>query len=182
MSATLQHAIHTNSARKELQNLHAGDSVLLSGTIYTARDAAHKKLCTLIAEKQPLPFELQEAAIYYAGPTPTKDNGQIGSIGPTTSSRMDIFAPILLANGLALMIGKGARDEAVCNAIMQNNAAYFCAAGGLGALISKSILSSEEIAFPELGCESIKKLTVENMPLIAAILPNGENIFNRQDT
>ncbi len=182
MSSTSAYTIHTDSVRKDLRNLHAGDAVLLSGTIYTARDAAHKKLCALLAEQQPLPFNLQNAVIYYAGPTPTKANGQIGSIGPTTSSRMDAFAPTLLANGLALMIGKGTRNESVCNAIMQNNAAYFCAAGGLGALISKSICSCEEIAFPELGCESIKKLTVKNMPLIAAILPNGENIFDRQDT
>lgn len=182
MNAAQPYKIHTDSVRKELLNLHAGDSVLLSGTIYTARDAAHKKLCALIAGQQPLPFALQDTVIYYAGPTPTKDNGQIGSIGPTTSSRMDAFAPTLIANGLALMIGKGTRSESVCNAIHQHNAAYFCASGGLGALISKSIRSCEEIAFPELGCESIKKLTVENMPLIAAILPNGENIFDRQDT
>ena len=182
MSTAKTHRIHTDSVRTDLQNLHAGDAVLLSGTIYTARDAAHKKLTTLIAEHRKLPFALQNAVIYYAGPTPTKNDGQIGSIGPTTSSRMDAFAPELIANGLALMIGKGVRNADVCNAIMQYNAAYFCAAGGLGALISKSITSCEEIAFPELGCESIKKLTVENMPLIAAILPNGENIFNRQDT
>ncbi|MBE6811649.1 MAG: TRZ/ATZ family protein [Ruminococcaceae bacterium] len=182
MSTTQPFYVHTDSVRKDIQNLHAGDAVMLSGTIYTARDAAHKKLCAMIADQQPLPIELQDAVIYYAGPTPTKDNGQIGSIGPTTSSRMDAFAPTLLANGLALMIGKGTRNEAVCNAIINNKAAYFCAAGGLGALISKSILNCKEIAFPELGCESIKKLTVENMPLIAAILPNGENIFNRQDT
>ncbi len=182
MTIAQPYKVHTDTVREQFQLLHAGDSVLLSGTIYTARDAAHKKLCTLIAEKKALPFELQDAVIYYAGPTPTKDNGQIGAIGPTTSSRMDAFAPTLLANGLALMIGKGTRSDTVCTAIKQNNAAYFCASGGLGALISKSITSCEEIAFPELGCESIKKLTVENMPLIAAILPNGENIFNRQDT
>ena len=182
MNHTQPYTIHTDTVRNDLLNLHAGESVLLSGTIYTARDAAHKKLCALIREKMPLPFELRDAVIYYAGPTPTKDDGQIGSIGPTTSSRMDAFAPTLLENGLALMIGKGTRSESVCNAINQNNAAYFCAPGGLGALISKSIRSCEEIAFPELGCESIKKLTVENMPLIAAILPNGENIFDRQET
>lgn len=179
MNASAIRQIHTDHIRDKLQSLHAGDAILLSGTVYTARDAAHKKICALIENRQSLPFDLIDAVIYYAGPTPAKDNGQIGSIGPTTSSRMDTFAPTLLANGLAVMIGKGNRNTDVCNAIQQYNAAYFCASGGLGALISKSIVSCEEIAFTELGCESIKKLTVQDMPLTAAILPNGDNIFNR---
>lgn len=179
MSTTIK-SIHTDNIRQAIAGLHAGDAISLSGTIYTARDAAHKNLCKMINEGIALPFDLKNASIYYAGPTPTKDNGQIGAIGPTTSSRMDAFAPLLLDSGLALMIGKGERNTEVCNAVIRNHAAYFCATGGLGALISKSIINCEEIAFPELGCESIKRLTVINMPLIAAILPNGENIFRRQ--
>ena len=171
--------IHTDRIRSEIGQLSVGTPVLLSGTIYTARDAAHKRLCTMIANGEPLPFSLCDAVIYYAGPTPTKDDGTIGSFGPTTASRMDAFAPVLLNNGLAAMIGKGGRTDAVCDAVDKNGAVYFCASGGLGALISQSILSCEEIAFRELGCESIKKLTVRDMPLITAILPGGKNIFKK---
>ncbi len=169
--------IDVASVRRHLDKLKVGDSILLSGTIYTARDAAHKKLCKMIEDGADLPFSLHNAVVYYAGPTPTKNNGQIGSIGPTTSSRMDAFAPILLRNGLAAMIGKGDRHEAVYDAIKQFKGVYFCASGGLGALISKSIISCEEVAFHELGCESIKKLTIKDMPLTVAILPSGESIF-----
>ena len=171
--------IDAASVRSHLEKLKIGDSILLSGTIYTARDAAHKKLCRMLEENQDLPFDLHNAVIYYAGPTPTKKNGQIGAIGPTTSSRMDAFAPILLKNGLAAMIGKGDRNAAIYEAITVFNGVYFCASGGLGALISKSIIECEEIAFAELGCESIKKLTVKDMPLTVAILPGGKSIFKR---
>lgn len=169
--------LKTDELRDALPLLHVGQNIYLHGTIYTARDAAHKRLCTMLGQGTELPFQLKDSIIYYAGPTPTKPNGQIGSIGPTTSSRMDAFAPVLLANGMVAMIGKGNRNEEVCNAIQLHNGAYFCASGGLGALISKSIISCEEIAFPDLGCESIKKLTVKAMPIISAILPNRENIF-----
>ena len=179
MNANQPVSLTTENLRDSFSSLHVGQSVLLSGTVYTARDAAHKRLCALLAENKPLPIELAGAVLYYAGPTPTKPDGQIGAFGPTTATRMDAFAPVLMQNGMAAMIGKGNRNENVCEAIRKNNAAYFCACGGLGALISRCITACEEIAFPELGCESIKKLTVCDMPLIAAILPNGENIFNK---
>lgn len=126
-----------------------------------------------------LPFSLDGAVIYYAGPTPTKPDGTIGSFGPTTSSRMDAFSPRLLDNGLKAMIGKGNRSPEVVEAIQRNKALYFCAGGGFGALISNSIISVEEIAFPELGCESIKKLVVKDFPLIVAIDSRGNSVFNR---
>lgn len=162
-----------------IPSLNVGDKVYLSGTIYTARDAAHARICSMIEENAPLPFELDGAVIYYAGPTPAKENGQIGSFGPTTSSRMDAFSPPLLDRGLIAMIGKGDRSRSVIDAIVRNKAVYFCAGGGLGALISNSIKAVEEIAFPELGCESIKKLTVDRFPLVTAVDCNGNSIFNR---
>ncbi|MBQ3087570.1 MAG: fumarate hydratase C-terminal domain-containing protein [Clostridia bacterium] len=173
--------LHTDALREAIPTLHVGQNIYLHGTVFTARDAAHKRLCAMIQEGKELPFQLKDAVIYYAGPTPTKPNGRIGSIGPTTSSRMDKFAPVLLANGLVAMIGKGNRNEDVCNAIRSHNGIYFCASGGLGALISKSVISCEEIAFAELGCESIKRLTIEAMPVTVAILPNGDNIFELKD-
>lgn len=159
--------------------LCAGDKVYLSGTVYTARDAAHSRLCGLIKEEKELPFELRGAIIYFAGPSPTKDDGTIGSFGPTTSSRMDAFSPTLLDRGLLGMIGKGNRSGDVIDAIVRNRAVYFCAGGGFGALISQTIEKIEEIAFPELGCESIKRLTVKNMPLTVGIDIHGNSIFNR---
>lgn len=159
--------------------LSAGDKVYLSGEIYTARDAAHSRLCTLIDEGKAFPFDINGAVIYFAGPSPTKSDGTIGSFGPTTSSRMDAFSPVLLERGLVGMIGKGNRSEAVIEAIVRNKAVYFCAGGGFGALISRSIENIKEIAFPELGCESIKLLNVRNMPLIVAVDSNGNSIFNR---
>lgn len=176
-----EYYITTDELNGYVNRLHCGDKVYLSGVIYTARDAAHLRLVGLINENRELPFDLAGAVIYYAGPTPTKDNGQIGSYGPTTSSRMDAFAPILLDKGLAAMIGKGNRNSDVINSIKNNSAVYFCAGGGLGALISKSITKVEEIAFPELGCESIKKLHIKDMPLITAIDCDGNSIFNRLD-
>ena len=159
--------------------LSAGDKVYLSGEIYTARDAAHSRLCALIREGKELPFDISGAVIYYAGPSPTKDDGTIGSFGPTTSSRMDAFAPMLLDLGLKAMIGKGNRSADVIDAIVRNDAVYFCAGGGFGALISQSIEKIEEIAFPELGCESIKRLTVRDMPLTVTVDSRGNSIFNR---
>lgn len=157
--------------------LRAGDRVLLSGTMFTARDAAHKKLFALLDAGQPLPFDLNDAVIYYAGPTPGHDDIIIGSCGPTTSGRMDAFAPRLYDLGLAATIGKGERDCAVAEAIIRNKAAYLCAVGGAGALISRHITAAEEIDFPELGCESIKKLTVEDLPLTVALDCFGGDIF-----
>ena len=159
------------------KTLRAGDSVTLSGTVYTARDAAHKRITEIMANGGQLPFALEGAVIYYAGPTPAPEGLAIGSCGPTTSSRMDGFAPMLLDNGLIAMIGKGQRSDEVCSAIERNGAVYFCAIGGAGALASKCIKSSEVIAFDDLGCESVKKLEIENFPLIVAIDCCGGNLY-----
>lgn len=172
--------INTAELKDKIPCLSCGDKVYLSGTVYTARDAAHSRLCSLIDEGKALPFDLCGAVIYYAGPTPEKPNGQVGSFGPTTSSRMDSFAPILLDRGLAAMIGKGDRSKEVVKSIVKNRAVYFCAGGGFGALISRSIKKVEEIAFTELGCESIKRLEVERLPLIVATDCNGKTIFHRK--
>jgi len=172
-----ERTLHTSQLREAIGELKAGNRVLLSGTIYTARDAAHKRLIALLDAGESLPFELDGALIYYAGPTPAQAGMAVGSCGPTTSSRMDGFAPRLLDLGLGGMIGKGERNEAVCDAIVRNKAIYFCAVGGAGALIANSILSAEEIAFPELGCESIKRMQIKDLPLTVAIDSEGGNIF-----
>ncbi len=172
--------IFAEQLKETAPSLHAGDNVLLSGVVYTARDAAHARFFSLLDQGAQLPFPLRGAVIYYAGPTPTKPGGQIGSFGPTTSARMDVFSPRLLDLGLAGMIGKGNRSEEVIAAIRRNRAVYFCAGGGFGALISRSIISMEEIAFPELGCESVKKLEVKNFPLIVAVDAAGNNLFQRE--
>ena len=171
--------LNTKDVRQAAQYLRAGDRVLLSGVVYTARDAAHARLFSLLDLGEPLPFPLQDAVIYYAGPTPRKPNGQIGSFGPTTSARMDRFSPRLLDLGLAAMIGKGDRSEQVVQSIRKNGALYFCAGGGFGALISRSIADMEEIAFPELGCESIKRLQVVGLPLLVGVDAHGNSIFQR---
>ncbi len=163
-----------------LNDIKCGDEVYLSGTIYTARDAAHKKLIELINNGEKLPFDLGGAVIYYAGPTETPPGAVIGSCGPTTSSRMDKFAPLLLDSGLACMIGKGGRSVTVVEAIKRNKALYLCAVGGAGAYIASCITSCEAVAFPELGCESIKKLTVKDMPTFCAIDSFGNDIFNQE--
>ncbi|MBQ8766055.1 MAG: fumarate hydratase C-terminal domain-containing protein [Clostridia bacterium] len=157
--------------------LKAGDRVVLSGTVYTARDAAHKRIIQLINSDDKLPFELNNSFIYYAGPTPTPDGLAIGSCGPTTSGRMDKFAPILLDLGLKGMIGKGPRNQDVIDAIIRNKAIYFCATGGAGALASKCITKCEVIAFDDLGCESVKKLEFNDFPLIVGIDCNGNSLF-----
>ncbi len=160
-----------------IPQLQVGDRVYLSGTIYTARDAAHKKLFALLDAGAPLPFALQGACIYYAGPTPGKNGMAVGSCGPTTSSRMDGFAPRLLDLGLSVMIGKGERNQAVKDAIVRNGAVYLCAVGGAGALIAKCIQSAQVIAFDELGCESVKRMQVERLPLTVAVDCRGNDIF-----
>ncbi len=159
--------------------IKAGDAVLLNGYIYTARDAAHKKMCEALKNGEPLPFDLKGACIYYAGPTQTPDGCVIGSIGPTTSSRMDKFTPTLLDLGLSAMIGKGDRDELVVDSIGKNKSLYFCAVGGAGAYIANCVKSCEVIAYPELGCESVKKLYVENFLVFCAIDAHKNSIFNR---
>lgn len=164
---------------REQQLLHAGDRVILSGTVYTSRDAAHKRLTAAMKEQGAagLPFPLQDAVIYYAGPTAAPPGRPIGACGPTTSGRMDPYAPMLLDAGLIAMIGKGERSQAVCDAIERNHAVYFCAVGGAGALAAAHITSCEVIAYDDLGCESVKRLTVSDFPLLVAIDSHGGNLF-----
>ena len=169
--------LNTSELKEKAKTLKAGDKVLLSGTVYTSRDAAHKRIKALIDKGEPVPYELSGAAIYYAGPTAAKDGMVIGSCGPTTSSRMDVYAPGFLDLGLSAMIGKGERSEAVCDAIRRNGAVYFCAIGGAGALACKCITECEVIAFEDLGCESVKRLKFENFPLIVAVDCHGGDIF-----
>lgn len=169
--------LNTNELKEKARSLRAGDKVLLSGTVYTSRDAAHKRIKALLDSGSELPYALDGAAIYYAGPTGAKDGMVIGSCGPTTSSRMDVYSPEFLDKGLSAMIGKGERSEAVCDAIKRNGAVYFCAIGGAGALACKCITECEVIAFEDLGCESVKRLTFREFPLTVAIDSVGGNIF-----
>ena len=173
------HYISTADFPSAAEKICAGDKVYLSGTVYTARDAAHGRIMELIKMGEPLPFDLKGASVYYAGPTPTPEGLAIGSCGPTTSGRMDSFSPHLLDLGLSCMIGKGQRNKAVCEAIVRNKAVYLCAIGGAGALASKCITSCEVIAFPDLGGESVKRLEFKDFPLIAAIDCHGGNLFTR---
>lgn len=173
--------IDTNTLRDHISELHYGDRVYLSGICHTSRDAAHMEIFRLLDEGGELPYPIKNSIIYYAGPTPGQKGMAVGSCGPTTSGRMDSFAPRLLDLGLSAMIGKGERNQAVIDAIVRNNAVYFCAVGGAGALIAKHIISAREIAFPHLGCESVKRLEIENLPLIVAIDSYGGNIFNERD-
>lgn len=169
--------LNTSELKEKAKTLRAGDKVLLSGTVYTSRDAAHKRIKSLMDSGEPIPYELSGAAIYYAGPTQAREGMAIGSCGPTTSSRMDVFSPEFLDKGLSAMIGKGERSEAVCEAIKRNGAVYFCAIGGAGALAAKCITECEVIAFEDLGCESVKRLTFKDFPLIVAIDSEGGNLF-----
>lgn len=169
--------IHAPLVAQELETLRAGDSVLLSGTIYTGRDAAHKRLCALVAEGKPLPFDIRGQVIYYAGPCPAKPGDAIGSCGPTTSYRMDAYAPMLCDLGLIGMIGKGQRSPAVIDAIRRNGGVYFAATGGAGALIAGSVKAARVIAFEDLGTEAIRELQVEDLPLIVAIDSEGGNLY-----
>ena len=161
-----------------IMDLKAGDSILLSGVVYTARDAAHKRLIEALEENKELPLPIKDQVIYYVGPSPAKENQVIGSAGPTTSYRMDPYAPKLLDLGLKAMIGKGARNEEVIDAIKRNKAVYLGAIGGAAALIAKSIEKSEVIAYDDLGAEAIRKLEVKDMPLIVVIDCKGNNLYN----
>lgn len=158
-------------------DLRAGDYVYLTGTVYTARDAAHKRMYEALQKGEELPLELQNNVIYYMGPSPAREGRPIGSAGPTTSSRMDKYAPSLLDLGLMGMIGKGKRSEEVKAAIVRNGAVYFAAVGGAGALLSKSITESEVIAYDDLGTEAIRRLKVENFPVIVVIDSQGNNLY-----
>ena len=165
--------------RDELKKLKVGDSVLLSGTLYTARDAAHKRLVAMINNNEVLPIELKDIAIYYTGPCPAPEGRPIGSCGPTTSGRMDAYAPMLMDLGQAIMIGKGERSEEVVSACKRNGAVYLAAAGGAGALLANCVKECTCIAFPELLSEAIHRLEVENMPLIVAIDTFGNDIYKK---
>ena len=158
--------------------LVCGEEILLSGVVYTARDAAHKRIKALIDEGKELPFELKNATVYYAGPTPEKPGMPIGSCGPTTSTRMDVFAPEFMDLGLKCMVGKGNRSQAVIDAIVRNKGVYLCAIGGAGALAANCVKKLDIIAFEDLGCESVKRLEIENFPLYVGIDSQGRSLFS----
>lgn len=169
--------ITTPLTEEKTKKLKAGDSVLLSGVIYTGRDAAHKRLIELLDKGQELPLHIKDEIIYYVGPSPAKPGHVIGSAGPTTSYRMDSYAPKLLDLGLKGMIGKGARNQEVIDAIIRNKAIYFGAIGGAAALIAKSIVKSEVIAYDDLGSEAIRRLEVKDMPIVVIIDSEGNNLY-----
>lgn len=174
-----EYNIKTSELPEFCDKLHAGDRVILSGTVYTSRDAAHKRIFELLNRKSELPYPIKGSIIYYAGPTPTPTDMVIGSCGPTTSKRMDPYTPRLLDLGLAATIGKGDRSQEVEDAIRRNRSVYLCAIGGAGALAALSISSCKVIAFEDLGCESVKMLELKNLPLIVGIDCNGGNIFKK---
>lgn len=169
--------IHAPLAKENACSLRAGDSVYLSGTIYTARDAAHKRLIDLVNNGKPLPFPIQGAVIYYVGPSPTRPGSVIGSAGPTSSYRMDAYAPTLLRLGELGMIGKGSRDQNVIDAMCETGAVYFGAIGGAGALLSQCVKSAELVCYEDLGTEAIRKLEVKDLPLIVVIDSEGNNLY-----
>ena len=164
-------------SREEARKLRSGDSCLISGVIYTARDAAHKRLCELVAQGKELPLDIQDAVIYFVGPTPAKEGQAIGSAGPTTSYRMDAYSPTLIAQGQTGMIGKGKRGPEVTAAMKEHGAVYFGAIGGCGALLSKCIKKAEVIAYEDLGAEAIRRLEVEDFPAVVIIDSQGNNLY-----
>ena len=172
----MEYKLTTPLTKEALAPLRAGDTVRLSGVVYTARDAAHKRMMELLDEGKPLPFPVEGAAVYYVGPTPERPGQVIGAAGPTTSGRMDAYAPRLLDLGLAAMIGKGGRNEDVQKAVVRNGAVYLCAIGGAGALAAQCIESAQVIAFEDLGCESVKRLVLKDFPLIVAIDSQGNSV------
>lgn len=173
----MQYELNLPCTREDLAHLKAGDTVLVTGTVYTARDAAHKRMTELLDEGKELPFEIKGSAIYYVGPTPEKPGEVIGSAGPTTSGRMDAYSPRLLDLGNAVMIGKGVRGPAVKEAVVRNGAVYLAALGGAGALMSGSVKELEIIAWPDLGCEAVRRLKVEKMPLTVILDPHGGDLY-----
>ncbi|MDH6341427.1 fumarate hydratase subunit beta [Parabacteroides sp. PFB2-12] len=160
-----------------IRSLKAGDMVYISGDVYTARDAAHKRMCEYLDEGKPMPFDFEGAAIYYAGPCPPKPGKPIGSVGPTTSGRMDLYSPRLIEQGLKVMIGKGFRSQEVIDAIVKHNGVYFAAIGGAAALMGKCVESAEVIAYDELGTEAVRRLVVKELPVIVAIDSQGRNMY-----
>lgn len=173
----MEHHISLPLSREKAARLKSGDTVYFSGVLYTARDAAHKRLIQLLEQGEELPFPLQDAVIYYVGPTPPKPGQVIGSAGPTTSTRMDAYTPALLAQGLRGMIGKGRRGPEVIQAMKEQGAVYFAAIGGAGALLAARIKAAEVIAFPELGAEAVHRLIVEDFPAMVVIDSVGGNLY-----
>lgn len=169
--------IHAPIIREEIESLKSGDSVFIAGTIYTARDAAHKRMYETLQKGEKLPIDIKDNLIYYMGPSPAREGRPIGSAGPTTASRMDKYTPVLLDLGMGGMIAKGKRSEAVVQSIVQNKSVYFAAIGGAGALLSKAIKSSEVVAYDDLGTEAIRRLEVEEFPAIVVVDSEGNNLY-----
>ena len=169
--------INVPFSEKDIKNLKAGDYVYITGTIYTARDAAHKRMYEAVLANEKLPIDMKDTVIYYMGPSPAREGRQIGSAGPTTASRMDKYAPTLMNLGLKGMIGKGKRSQIVKDSIVKNKAVYFAAVGGAGALLYKRIVKSEVVAYDDLGTEAIRKLEVEEFPVIVVIDSEGNDIY-----
>ena len=173
----MQYKLTTPVTREELAPLRAGDTVLLSGVVYTARDAAHKRMMERLDQGESLPFPVEGSALYYVGPTPERPGEVIGSAGPTTSGRMDPYSPRLLDLGQAVMIGKGARNQAVKEAVVRNGAVYLAALGGAGALMAASVKELEIICWEDLGCEAVRRLEVEDMPLTVILDAHGGDLY-----
>ena len=174
----MDHYIKTPLTKEKIRKLKAGDMVYLTGTVYTARDAAHKRMAEALAKGEKLPIEINGTIIYYMGPSPAREGRPIGSAGPTTASRMDKYAPELLDLGMTAMIGKGRRSAAVKEAIIRNEAIYLAAIGGAGALLSKAITAAEVVAYEDLGTEAIRKLTVQNFPAIVVFDSQGNDLYD----
>lgn len=173
----MEYRIREPFTKEKLEPLRAGDTVFLTGTIYTARDAAHKRLIEMIENQEPLPFEVKDAVIYYVGPTPEKPGNPIGAAGPTTSYRMDAYAPTLLDLGETAMIGKGQRSQEVKDAAIRNGAVYFAAIGGAGALMAQKVKSTEIVAFEDLGPEAVRRLQVEDFPVTVVLDSAGGDLY-----
>ena len=173
----MQYKLTTPVAKEDLAPLRAGDTVLLSGTVYTARDAAHKRMMELLDAGEALPFPVEGSAVYYVGPTPERPGQIIGSAGPTTSGRMDAYSPRLLDLGQAIMIGKGARNQAVKEAVVRSGAVYLAALGGAGALMAASVEELELICWEDLGCEAVRRLTVRDLPLTVILDAHGGDLY-----
>ena len=173
----MQYNLTTPVTREDLAPLKAGDTVLLSGVVYTARDAAHKRMMELLDQGESLPFPVEGSALYYVGPTPERPGEVIGSAGPTTSGRMDAYSPRLLDLGQAVMIGKGARNQAVKEAVVRNGAVYLAALGGAGALMAASVKKLEIICWEDLGCEAVRRLEVADMPLTVILDAHGGDLY-----
>lgn len=176
----MKKTVTTPLTRDEVGKLKAGDQVMLSGEVYTSRDAGHARMVKMLEEGKPLPFDVKDAVIYYVGPSPAKPGEVIGSAGPTTSYRMDPFAPMMIEAGMTGMIGKGNRNEAVVSAMKTHGAVYFAAVGGAAALIASSIEAAEVIAFEDLGTEALRRLKVKNFPCIVVIDSEGNNLYETE--